>query len=209
MNKICTKCGEEKPNTSEFFYVKNRYKSGLDSSCKDCCKEYCRENKDRKAAYDKIWYEKNKLKQAEHNKKSYEENKEKRFEYQNNRRQNDEKLRTRLYLSSSLATTLKRSGAVKKNKTMTYVGCSKEELLLHLQSTKKPEWEDEQLHIDHIIPSSLYDHSNEDEIYKCWNWRNLRYLPAEENISKGNKLDMELVEEYNITDLLPEELYEL
>jgi hypothetical protein len=30
-----------------------------------------------------------------------------------------------------------------------------------------------------------------------------------ENLSKGDKLEMELVEEYNITDLLPEELYEL
>jgi hypothetical protein len=29
------------------------------------------------------------------------------------------------------------------------------------------------------------------------------------NLSKGDKLEMELVEEYNITDLLPEELYEL
>lgn len=93
---------------------------------------------------------------------------------------------------------------------MTYVGCSKEELLLHLKSTKKTEWQNEKLHIDHIIPRALYDHTDEDEIYKCWNWRNLRYLPEKENISKGNKLDMNLVNQCAIEDLLPKEInYEL
>ena len=73
----------------------------------------------------------------------------------------------------------------------------------HLNSTKKPDWGDD-LHIDHIIPCSLFDHTNEEEIKKCWNWRNLRYLPAKENISKQNALDMDLVKSYGIEDLLPE-----
>ena len=72
----------------------------------------------------------------------------------------------------------------------------------HLNSTKKPDWGDD-LHIDHIIPSSLFDHTNEEETKKCWNWRNLRYLPAEENKNKKDKLDMDLVKSYGIEDLLP------
>ena len=39
---------------------------------------------------------------------------------------------------------------------------------------------------------------------KCWNWRNLRYLPAEENSSKGDALDIGLIKSYGIEDLLPE-----
>ena len=86
---------------------------------------------------------------------------------------------------------------------MTYIGCTIEFMKEHLNSTKKPEWGDD-LHIDHIIPSSLFDHTNEEEIKKCWNWRNLRYIPAEENISKGDTLDMGLVKSYGIEDLLPQ-----
>ena len=72
----------------------------------------------------------------------------------------------------------------------------------HLNSTKKPDWGDD-LHIDHIIPCASFDHTNEEEVKKCWNWRNLRYLPAEENKSKQDKLDMDLVKSYGIEDLLP------
>jgi hypothetical protein len=160
--------------------------------------------------YKKKYYEENKERIAEKSKKYYEENKEQRNEYQKNRIKNDENFRIRRCLSTALAITLKKSNTNKKNKTMTYVGCSKEELLLHLKSTKKTEWQNEKLHIDHIIPRALYDHTDEDEIYKCWNWRNLRYLPEKENLSKHNKLDMNLVKQCAIEDLLPKEInYEL
>lgn len=78
-----------------------------------------------------------------------------------------------------------------------------EDLQNHLNSTKQPEWGDD-VHIDHIIPSSLFDHTNEEEIKKCWHWRNLRYLPSIDNKSKGNTLDLDLIRSYNIEDLLPE-----
>jgi len=86
---------------------------------------------------------------------------------------------------------------------LSYIGCTIEFMQEHLNSTKKPDWDDN-LHIDHIIPSSLFDHTNEEEIKKCWNWRNLRYLPAKENTSKQDSLDMDLIKSYGIEDLLPE-----
>ena len=177
---------------------------------KEYNKKYNEENKEQKKEYNKKHYEENKERIDENNKKWREENKERTNEYLKNRRKNDENFRIKRYLSSALANALKKSNTNKKNKTMTYVGCSKEELLLHLQSTKKTEWQNEKLHIDHIIPCALYDHTDEDEIYKCWNWRNLRYLPEKENISKGSKLDMNLVNQYAIEDLLPKGInYEL
>ena len=42
--------------------------------------------------------------------------------------------------------------------------------------------------IDHIIPRKLYDHSDEKEIFKCWNWRNLQPMWMKENSTKGCKL---------------------
>lgn len=47
-----------------------------------------------------------------------------------------------------------------------------------------------ELHIDHIIPKSLYNYNSPDdaEFKKCWALNNLQLLPATENISKGNKV---------------------
>lgn len=59
-------------------------------------------------------------------------------------------------------------------------------------------------HVDHIIPCSVYNLSIDDEIKKCFDKRNLRLIPADENISKSGRLDMDLVEYYHINDLLPE-----
>jgi hypothetical protein len=228
---------EENPEYKKKYYEENKeriaeYKKKHYEENKEQIAEYYKkwreENKEQIAEYKKKHYEENpeyykKYREGnkeqrkkwdeenpEYYKKYREGNKEQRNEYQNNRAKNDENFRIKRYLSSALANALKKSNTNKKNKTMTYVGCSKEELLLHLQSTKKTEWQNEKLHIDHIIPCALYDHTDEDEIYKCWNWRNLRYLPEKENISKGSKLDMNLVNQYAIEDLLPKGInYEL
>lgn len=50
----------------------------------------------------------------------------------------------------------------------------------------------------------IYKKVNEyKEFLKCWNYRNLRIIPALENLSKSDKLNIELVDKYNIKDLLP------
>jgi hypothetical protein len=43
-------------------------------------------------------------------------------------------------------------------------------------------------HIDHIIPCSSWDFSNEFENKHCWNYRNLQPLGSSENQSKKDKL---------------------
>lgn len=40
LTKTCSKCGGEKPRTAEYF--RKRSKGGLQTSCLDCWKEYCR-----------------------------------------------------------------------------------------------------------------------------------------------------------------------
>ena len=170
-------------------------------------KQWHQANKERQNKRSRDYYKKNKEKIAAQAKRYYQDNKERRNEYRNeyvkNRLKNDEQFRIRYYLSTALRKSLKTAKTTKKNSTLNYIGCSIESLQEHLNSTKKPDWGDN-LHIDHIIPSSLFDHTNEEEIKKCWNWRNLRYLPAEKNMSKKDKLDMDLVKSYGIEDLLPE-----
>jgi len=38
--KFCNKCGEEKPNTNEYFYKSKYYTDGLSTTCKICATEY-------------------------------------------------------------------------------------------------------------------------------------------------------------------------
>ena len=177
-------------------------------------KRWQRDNKEKIAKRKKQWHQDNKEKIKQYRK----ENKERIKEYQKQYKQdnadrlnqqartrfkNDEQFRTRCKLSSGLKQALKKIGKTKTASILTYIGCSIEFMKEHLNSTKKPDWGDD-LHIDHIIPCSLFDHTDEEEIKKCWNWRNLRYLPSKENMSKHNTLDMYLVKSYGIEDLLPE-----
>jgi len=87
--KVCTKCGESKPATREYFHAR---KSRLRNECKDCAKKYRVSNKKRIAAngkkrYDankeqvnidaKIWRDANPEKVTARRKKDYELNKDK------------------------------------------------------------------------------------------------------------------------------------
>jgi len=66
------------------------------------------------------------------------------------------------------------------------------------------ELKDMNYHIDHIIPTSIYNLKNYDDIRNCWNPLNLRWLPALENTSKGNRIrpqDLEIIK------ILPKEIY--
>lgn len=58
--------------------------------------------------------------------------------------------------------------------------------------------------IDHVIAMSLYDLNDPEDISRCWNIANLRWLPAKENISKGNRLRPEDIE---VIKTLPKEIY--
>lgn len=85
MTKICNKCGEEKPATTEYFRKDKRNKDGLMRQCKDCTKEYYKqyrkENKEKLKEYKKQWRQENKEHYLEYNKQYYKENKEYIKEY--------------------------------------------------------------------------------------------------------------------------------
>jgi len=178
IKQTCIGCGEEKPATLEYFYKEKKAKTGVRGECREC------RNK--------------KVKQWK------KDNKDKTREYKNKRYQNDEQFRIRHLLSGGLLRALNNIGQSKNASILDYIGCDIAFLQQHLNNTKDNSWGDVELHIDHIIPQSLYDHTNKEEIKKCWNWRNLRYFPKSDNISKGNILDMSLIKQYGVDDLLPD-----
>lgn len=75
MTKVCTKCGKEKPATTEYFYVRRTCKDGLNTQCNKCCKEYRKE-------YHKKNYRKNKVYLNKKSKEWAEENRERMLQLQ-------------------------------------------------------------------------------------------------------------------------------
>jgi hypothetical protein len=107
-----------------------------------------------------------------------------------------------------------RAKEVKRTNTLSVIGCTVDELVDHIESqfTDGMTWDNtSEWHIDHIIPCALYGDDIVDaaEQKKCFNYRNLRPLWAAENIRKGDKLDMELIDRYGIQDLLPAHMMDI
>jgi 5-methylcytosine-specific restriction endonuclease McrA len=74
--KVCTKCGQELPATSECFYKNKRRPDGLQQYCKQCQKQYYDQNVVQIKKMHKKHYKKNSQIILEKNKQYYEQNKD-------------------------------------------------------------------------------------------------------------------------------------
>lgn len=111
--------------------------------------------------------------------------------YLKNKRKLDPIYRVKINLRRRLHNFIK--GKDKTYKTLELLGCSMDELKLYIESkfTDGMSWENYGLygwHIDHIIPCSKFNFSNEEEQKKCFHFTNLQPLWAKDNIIKGNNL---------------------
>lgn len=79
----------------------------------------------------------------------------------------------------------------KSDRFNNYIGCSLKFLTKYIESqfTSEMNWSNfgEIWHIDHIIPVAAFDHSDKDNIYWCWNYKNLRPLAKTENDVKSDR----------------------
>jgi hypothetical protein len=187
-------------------------------------KKYVKENKERIKKTKKEYYEKNKEKickkvnkyrlanKEKINKKKkeyYQENKDKIREkariYRKERRKTDICFRLKKNIRKSIYCFMK--GEKNGQKTEILIGQKMKEIKEHIekQFNENMSWDNygTYFHIDHIIPISLYDFTDKEQIKKCWNKRNLRPLSIKENLIKRDKLDVDLIEQYQIKDLLP------
>jgi hypothetical protein len=80
-------------------------------------------------------------------------------------------------------------------KTEKILGCSIVDFIKYLESKFEPgmQWENYgngygKWNIDHIIPISKFNLTNEDEILKAFNYKNCQPMMSIENIKKGNKI---------------------
>ena len=101
------------------------------------------------------------------------------------------RMRTRIYHA------FKSQGKSKVKRTIQYLDCTKEffqewiKFLLNKQKEKIMTLENygSVWHIDHCTPCASFDLSKDEDVEKCFCWRNLRPLLADENIIKSDKIN--------------------
>lgn len=194
-SKKCNKCHEFR-DIIEFSKDSSK-KDGLRTICKICSKKKYLENRNREIERVKTYQNNNReivLKQKLISAKKYFiKNHDKIKEYQKNymlnRRKSDILFKLSDSLRSRLYGFLKKNCINKTNKTFDIVGCTPQELKIHLEEkfTQGMSWDNQgKWHIDHIIP--LSSAKNEEELYNLCHFTNLQPMWAIENIKKGSKI---------------------
>jgi len=179
-------------NNLEKVKEKNKkYRENNPDKVKEGIKKWAENNSEKVKEKNKKWVENNPDKVKERKKKWKENNPEYFNKYTNNRRKNDVNFKILANLRTRLNHALK--GKNKSESTKKLLGCSIEFLKTYLENQfdENMTWENygSYWEIDHIIPCSSFNFSNETEQKRCFNWLNLQPLSTQENLKKSNKLD--------------------
>jgi hypothetical protein len=198
-SKVCTKCKLEK-SLSE-FHRSVKLKDGFCCRCKLCIKKYQLNNRTHILAKRKEYRINNQHKIIKHreiyktrarilNKRWQKINREKRNLRQKERLKTDINFKLARNLRGRVRSAI--IGKIKFDDTLSLVGCSVEQLKIHLekQFTRRMSWKNYgKWHIDHIRPCSSFDLSDPQQQRTCFNYSNLQPLWAKDNLNKSNKLD--------------------
>jgi hypothetical protein len=188
--KRCTKCSEIK-EFKDFVPQKAGF-MGFKAQCKSCDLKYDKKyqsqtnlRSERDKTPKSIQYRKDYISKNKDWWRKYER------EYRYSRRQEDMFFKIKGNLSSRLSDLIQNRGLGER--TVELLGCDKDTFLNHLESqfTEGMTWENYGLkgwHVDHIIPISSYDLTNEDEVKKACHYSNLQPLWWQDNLEKGNKI---------------------
>jgi len=139
----------------------------------------------------------------------------KRSNFQKRKRQREKgkpksnHVRIKQRLSGRLRELLRRKGKQKTNAIGKYMGCTPKEMLAHVDNQlvgTKMNWGNYGVfgwHLDHIIPCSYFDLTNEDHLMVCFNWRNIRPLWGKDNQERQDNVSL-----LDALDI-PKELFEM
>jgi hypothetical protein len=194
--KVCIDCNNEK--TLDHFTVKSGRVGQYNSYCKVCAsirrKKHYENNKERNRQLVKEWRTNNPEKTEAIKHRFISNNPNWRAEYQNSYNKRRSKVDVNFKLTTLLRSRLYKaiSNNYKSGSAVSNLGCSIENLKMHLQSKFQPSmtWDNHgDWHVDHIIPLSKFDLSNPEEMKIACHYSNLQPLWAKENISKGGKYD--------------------
>jgi hypothetical protein len=152
-------------------------------------KQYRENKKDLSRVYMKDYY----LNNLEKRKKYLDSTKEtrnlKRNISEKKRRKIDSLFKLKIYVRNRIGFYLKKNSITKRSETFKVIGCTPQELKIHLEQKfiNGMSWDNQgEWHIDHIIP--LSSAQTEEELYKLCHFTNLQPMWALDNIKKGSKI---------------------
>jgi hypothetical protein len=203
----CTKCKIEKHKT-EFWKTRDN-KTGLQSRCIQCAKQYTKDNKETIKKYKKEYNKKNKQAKQEYDRKYIEKNRDKIIKRAKQYRKANPgkhseyaKRRSKYDLNFKLRTSLRGriypaiSSDVKTGSSIDLIGCSIDQFKLYLESQFKSKmtwenWSHSGWHIDHIIPLAKFDLTDPMQQKLAFNYKNTQPLWAKDNLSKNKYISDE------------------
>ena len=165
--------------------------------CPHCKKERA---KARNREENKLWRERHPERSKASKERWREKSKDQRREYKRHydrKARKDPVVRLVNNIRSTLAAALKRAKqrgqGVVATGGMRYVGCTVEELVVHLEAqfVDGMTWENHGVdgwHVDHIFPLSKADLTDPAQLRAAFDWRNLRPAWAAENFEKSDKI---------------------
>ncbi len=193
MIKPCKQC------STEIEVPNNKWK--LCQSCKkinsnDRCKQYKANNRKKVAAYNKLYKNENKKDISAYNKTYFQENK---TQINNRRIGYHKKYYAKYPTAKIIASHRNRMNKMIKRKSgssLDTLGCSKQFFKSWIEY-QFHEWQTFENHgdiwqLDHCIPCTRFDLTNNNEVLRCFHWSNIQPLDKIDNLSKGdntNKLE--------------------
>lgn len=198
----CVKCKIDKDDNKCYRNIQ---------TCESCyMKEYKRKNKERIAKNNhdnyilrkpflseenKKYRKENALRISKQRKQYRTENRAKITAYFVNRYRTDPIYRLKQRYRNQINKLIKRNFTTKAASSSKLLGCSPQELKIHLELKFQygMSWEnhgfgENKWHIDHIIPCDSFDLTSPDEQRICFHYTNLQPLWQSQNLSKSNKI---------------------
>ena len=185
---ICLKCSNKLKTNNKSGLCKDHYKSEAD-------KRHRLINRDSINAYIAAYKAQHPDQVKETTKRCYINRSHKEIEYKKKYEQNRKKIDLSFKLKRNLRTRLWH--ATKHNwklgSAVADLGCSIEEFKIYIESLftgtmSWDNWSKAGWHIDHIIPLSYFDLTDEQQLLKACHFTNLQPLWAKDNLSKGCRI---------------------
>ena len=157
---------------------------------RDRCKAYKAANRKHVAEYNKVYKKENKGEISTYNSKYFSEHKEEIYTRRNVYINNDVNRRKMFNLRGKTARIFK--GKIHdRDNIYNYIGCTHDFFVEWIRSQLTG---DQSLynhgidwHLDHCLPCSKFDASDDQEIKKCFHWSNVQPVNGVENQSKGSR----------------------
>ena len=190
--RICKKCNTEK-SLGEFYNRKDE-KDGKHRYCKTCLKsindDWYQNSKHQRTDYYKTYREQNKEYFNKYSHIHYHTKKELYREWEKNKYAIDIPYRIKHLTSSRINSALSTYQALKKDRTIEYLGCTISEYCDYLESKFdfNMTWENQGTYwqIDHIRPIASFDLTDEEQLYQCFHYTNTQPMEKTENRLKSD-----------------------